>query len=240
MSWRDVRAAGGLAPLLIVGLITLLGTVDQASFPNVLPAIAQDLQADPANLFNVVAFAIFVGLLAALGVGWWADRHRRVPLMGIGTILSSVAGTLQARATGTMGVGLPRAAGYAGISLSGVPQYSLLADYYPSRFRGRVFGLIGMLTTIGLLVAVPLSAVLVTWLGWRTAVVVISAPGVALGVAALHFLREPIRGYHEKREQGLSEEAARTEDRPQSFGEAWRATFAVRTLRRLFVASMLF
>jgi branched-chain amino acid transport system ATP-binding protein len=240
VGWKEFRRSAAVTPLVVLGVLTLLGTLDAGSFGVVLPAIAQDLQVQPGPMLNAVAFATFVGLLASMGVGWWSDRHRRVPTVGAGAVLSSVAGMAQAAATGAPGIGLPRALDTTGYALSGVPLFSLLSDYYPSRLRGRVFGVVSTLAIVGPLLAAPLVALLVTGFGWRTAVIAISAPGVVVGVLALLLLREPRRGYHEKREMGIDEETARIEDRPRSFAEGWRAMFAVRTLRRLFVGAMIF
>ena len=52
-------------------------------------------------------------------------------------------------------------------------------------------------------------------------------------------LREPVRGYMERRAMGASDEVALQESEPQSFGEAWRTVWAVRTLRRHFIAGMI-
>ncbi|HLJ07597.1 MAG TPA: MFS transporter, partial [Acidimicrobiia bacterium] len=49
---------------------------------------------------------------------------------------------------------------------------------------------------------------------------------------------EPVRGYMERRAMGAGEEIARQEGEPQSFGEAWRTVWAVRTLRRQFIAAV--
>ena len=73
--------------------------------------------------------------------------------------------------------------------------------------------------------------------GWRTAGFIFAIPLIPVGIFALFRLKEPVRGYMERRALGASDDEARIEDEPQSFGEAWRATWAVRTLRRLFIAS---
>ena len=51
-------------------------------------------------------------------------------------------------------------------------------------------------------------------------------------------LSEPVRGYMERRALGLDEELAKVEDERLSFGESWRTIWAVRTLRRLFIADI--
>ena len=57
-----------------------------------------------------------------------------------------------------------------------------------------------------------------------------------VGLVMLVLLKEPVRGYMERRAMGADEEIALQESEPQSFGEAWRTVWAVRTLRRQFIA----
>ena len=59
-----------------------------------------------------------------------------------------------------------------------------------------------------------------------------------MGIVSGIYLREPIRGYFERKALGADDETARVEDEPQSFGEGWRTTFAIRTLRRFFIADI--
>ena len=72
--------------------------------------------------------------------------------------------------------------------------------------------------------------------GWRLSFVIVEIALIGSGVLALVLLKNPVRGYWERKAAGLSEAEALEEDEPISLGESLRATFAVRTLRRLFVA----
>src|SRR5258708_6879925 len=47
--------------------------------------------------------------------------------------------------------------------------------------------------------------------------------------------REPLRGYFERKAMGAEEPVTAHEDEPQSFGEAWRTTWSVRTVRRMLI-----
>ena len=115
----------------------------------------------------------------------------------------------------------------------------LIADYYPLDSRGRVLrDSSARWTQAGELVSLLVVGVLVTVVGWRTANLILTVPILLLGLVMLIFLREPMRGYFEKRAMGFDNETSAHEDPPQSFGEAWRTIWAVRMLRRLFVAQM--
>jgi len=47
-------------------------------------------------------------------------------------------------------------------------------------------------------------------------------------------MREPVRGAHERRAMGASEEAALTEEAPPSFAEGWRIVWKIESLRRIW------
>src|SRR5439155_4361179 len=49
-------------------------------------------------------------------------------------------------------------------------------------------------------------------------------------------LPEPLRGTHERRAAGASEELANTEEEAPSFAEAWRILWQIKALRRLWIS----
>src|SRR5439155_9658628 len=102
----------------------------------------------------------------------------------------------------------------------------------------RAYSFLGIVSRVGAIVSIAAIGPMLTYWGLRTSFLLAGAPIVVLGVVALFVLREPVRGYFERKAVGADEEVARTEDEPQSFGEGWRATFAVRTLRRLFLSDI--
>jgi branched-chain amino acid transport system ATP-binding protein len=71
--------------------------------------------------------------------------------------------------------------------------------------------------------------------GWQAPFLLLVIPAVILGVMSLR-MREPVRGYHERRLMGADEELAATEEAPASLGEAWRTLWQVKTLRRFWIA----
>ncbi|HEX9968660.1 MAG TPA: MFS transporter, partial [Acidimicrobiales bacterium] len=175
---------------------------------------------------------------AALFLGYWGDRHPRIPLIGIGCILSGLAAVLTARGRSSFTFGLPRVIDDVSDTASQVPRFALLADYYPPEVRGKVYAIMGGLSRTATVLSPLVAGGLIVWLGWRWTFVIIGIFIAAIGVVALVKLREPVRGYMERKAAGADEEVARTEDEPQSFGEAWRSVMAVRTLRRTLLADV--
>ena len=237
-NWRELgRTPYRFLPVAVLGASGFLQVFDTAVFRLAGPDIVRDLGINLGAVINIQQIAAFFAVFATLGAGWWADRHRRVPFFAIGTLLSGVFAVISSRARSFVTLAAPRVADDTSNVAANVPTFGLLADYYPPESRGKAFAVLGTLTRAAAPVApVAVGAMIVT-IGWRTTTLIFGIPLIALGVASF-FLREPVRGYMERKAFGLDDEEAKREDEPQSFGEAMRAVFAVRTLRRLFIANI--
>jgi ABC-type branched-subunit amino acid transport system ATPase component/MFS family permease len=250
-AWRrfraDVRSFGqlrrtpyGLGPVLIFAFITFFQELDSRAFYVASPDIVRETGVNIGSIIDIATIAAVVVACTNILVGWWADRHHRVPLFAIGTGLAGVFGMLRAGSHTTVTLGAPVVLDEVSTATGDVPSYSLLADYYPPEARGRTFSFLGTMNRVARLSAVLAVGIFLTAWGWRTTFVIVGVPIVLMSVLAAVRLREPTRGYFERRAAGADEDVSRTEDEPQSLGEGWRATFAVRTLRRTFFAFIVF
>ncbi|HUF33188.1 MAG TPA: MFS transporter [Acidimicrobiales bacterium] len=229
----------GLAPVVVLGSITFFQRLDSTAFSIAAPFIAQELEINILQLIGILQVVGVFSILAALGAGWYADRHPRVPFVAIGTFFSGLfsMATGQMRTAFTLGTTL--VGDQVADEASAVPRFSLIADYYPPQTRGRVFALLGMFRNAATLIAPLVAGTLIFTLGFRVSYLFLGAPLVVLGVVAAIVLREPVRGYMERRSLGVDEEHSTVEDEPLSFAEGWRTVFAIRTVRRLFAARVI-
>ncbi|HVF32139.1 MAG TPA: MFS transporter [Acidimicrobiales bacterium] len=230
------RTPYGLRPLLILGGISFFGQFDDRAFGVAAPFIVRDLEIQITDITQLSAIVGILITFAALGIGWALDRRARAPYVGIGAIFSGVFSMITSRATSLFSFGAPRIADKVADEVGGIPRLSLLADFYPPEARGKVFALLGTMRRAGSLLGIFAVGILIDRFGWRTATLTFGVPLILIGIIALLRLREPKRGYFERVAVGASDDEARQEDEPQSFGEGFRATFKVRTLRRLFIA----
>ena len=238
-NWGELRKTPyGLTPVLTLVFVGFFQAFDNATFGLAQPEIARELKISIPAMVTISAIVGSLTIFAAIGVGWFADRHNRVPFVTIGTILSGVFSMLTGRATSLASLSVPRVVDDVSELASAIPRFSLLADYYPPDSRGKVFAMMGTLGRIPQFLAPAIAGFMVLRFGWRTTLVALGAPLVLTGIIAHLLLREPVRGYFERKEMGASEEVARSEDEPKSFGESWRSIWAIRTLRRLFIASI--
>ena len=218
--YRIVRQTPyGLTPLMVLGLIGFFQRFDSAAFSLASPDIARELNISVGDIIGIQAIVGTIATVALLFAGYYADRHRRVPFVSIGTLVSGVFSAVTGRAHSFVAVATPRVIDDVADVASGVPQFSLTADYYPPAVRGRVFALLGLFSKVAALISPVLVGYCIVEFGWRTSFIVFGIPLIVLGVAAQVLLKEPIRGYQERKAMGASEEIARVEDEPLSFAE---------------------
>src|SRR2546423_5419712 len=197
--------------------------------------IIQDLKIDIRTIINISATVGFFLTFVAIAVGWWADRHPRVPLLAWGGAISGLFSMLSGRATNAATLGPPWVLGGVASEMADVPTFSLTADYYPPEARGKVFTIFNL---VGETAALPLGlagALLLDWIGWRKVYLIGGALGIVSSLALLKLLKEPVRGYMERRAMGADEAGAHPESEPQALGGGGRAERAGRPQRRLFL-----
>jgi ABC-type branched-subunit amino acid transport system ATPase component/predicted MFS family arabinose efflux permease len=232
------RTPYGLRPVIIFTIIGVVSSFDSGIFAQATPEILQELGAGAAEIFRILSILAIFLTFAHLGLGYLSDRVRRIPILGLGVIVNGLFSIFTTRANSEWSLGMYRAGDNLGGLAMEVPVSSLQADYYPPEHRGKAFALQGVSARAALL-AVPLGiAFLVTQYGWRSPFVASGTVMVLLGILTFVGLKEPIRGYMERKALGVSDEVARVAEERPSFGEAWRTIWSIRTLRRLFLADI--
>jgi len=233
------RTPYGLKPLIVFTIIGAVSAFDGRVFTVGLPEIVQ--QEPNLELFKMLQTLSIVGFfvtLAYFGIAWYADRGKRVPLVGIGAILSGVFSLVTARSYTLWTIGASRGGDAVGDTVLSTPAQSLTADYYPVEMRGKAIAFSGVVSrSVGLIATLAVPALIIAK-GWRFAFLITGPMMILAGILAFVFLKEPVRGYMERKALGYDEDAALEPEEPVTFAEAWRTIWAIRTLRRLFIASI--
>ena len=178
----------------LVFVVSMLNVVDRTIVALLVPGIQADLGLSDIQLglllgpsFSVVHF------LAVVPLAWLADRAVRRNVIAVGlfawslmTMLGGVAQNFFQLFATRMGVGIGEAAGSP-------PAVSLLSDTAPESQRARALSAvtIGALTGIG--AGMLIGGYVSEHYGWRTALVVVGAPGIAVSFLVRLTLREPPR-----------------------------------------------
>jgi MFS family permease len=145
--------------------------------------------------------------VAALPLGYWADRGVRKVVIGAGVAIWSLATLFTGFARNFAQLFLSRSVlgiGEAGYYPAGT---SLLSDYFPKEERGRVMSIWGAGSTLGIAVGFAGGGFIAEKYGWRSAFFFAAVPGILCALLAFG-MREPLRGSAEK----LGPALARTYD----------------------------
>ena len=230
---REITRDAPKFPLYWAAVSTALGAFD---FTSVLgPEIQQDIGLNFGIFITLGIWTGNVGILLAPIFGYLADHVRRVILLRTGTLIGFVGKVAQA-ASPTPGTFIGAyLLGAADSIVEGAAGYTIWADYYPVHARVRLFTFLNVVGAffgvLGPAIAGPLGQAL----GWREALIITNSIAIFTAVGVF-FLKEPVRGYQDRRAMGASEEVAAIPQPPMSFGESWRAAYSIKTLRRSFYA----
>lgn len=221
--------------LVIISLLAFNAGLDVAALGNLLPNIQATFGLDLTFLITLGTILTIVSQLFAPPLGWVADRVQRIWMVRIGGIFSAASTIAQGVAPSASGLALSRTLGGVGGSISGPASYPLMADWFPARTRTRAFAFYSIFAALGGIVGPTASGVLADRLGWQSTFVVLGT--VALALSLLTFaLKEPPRGYQDRREMSGSDQSVRVAAAP-TFAESFRAAGSIVTVRRLWYAA---
>jgi MFS family permease len=250
-------AAHGAARRKILFLLACLLALDSADV-SMIGAIAGKLE-DALRLSNtelglLASAPSLFSALATIPIGVLTDRVSRVRLLSISVFAWSLAmaasgltGSFMMLLVTRLGLGIATAT-------SGPTVSSLVGDYFSSRERGRVYGLILSGELVGAGVGFVVSGEIATVLTWRAAFFVLALPTLVLAIVLWRSLPEPARGRREveRHENTLAQRTVDEQNVPpqeelvlhrdparMSLWQATRYVLKVRTNVILIVASAL-
>jgi ABC-type branched-subunit amino acid transport system ATPase component/predicted MFS family arabinose efflux permease len=234
--WLEgVTGGGPVYPLLILFGLNAVDELDRAAFGILLPEIRDHFSLDLDAALGIIALISAIALTLQVPIAHFADRLPRTRV--------AVAGAL-AWAVFSFGTGLSwtiwflvlmRSGSSIGKAVNDPTHNSLIADLYAPEHRTKAYSFHRAANAVGQFVGPLVAGFLAYSFGWRAPFFVFAVPTLVLVVLALR-VREPVRGAHERRAMGASEEAIMTEEAPPSYGEAWRLTWRIETLRRIWVS----
>jgi putative MFS transporter len=157
-----------------------------------LPLIQQELGLSPEEAGRVLSSWLLGMLLGASGLGYLADRLGRKLSLLASTALMGVFTPLSAAARGWLDLSLYRVLAGAGNAGYMVTASVLLAEYAPTKVRGRQVALLESAWAFGWLAALLLSRLIAPSYGWR-AVFALSGAALALLPVLLVSVPESLR-----------------------------------------------
>jgi predicted MFS family arabinose efflux permease len=177
-------------PLAVLFGLNLVDELDRIGFATLAPEIRDDFGVSDAVIVSISSGAGALAILAAVPVGYLADRYDRVRLSIIGAVLWAGAAIATGMAQVLVVLAVARFASGAGRLVNDPVHASLLADWYPARSLPTVSAIHRLATNLGAVLAGPAVGLLAVVVGWRVTFLLVALPALLLAAVALR-LRDP-------------------------------------------------
>ncbi len=191
------RTSPALA-LTLLTAISVVGFIDRIIMNVLVEPIKRQFQLSDTQMgvINGLAFAL-LNVAFGLIIARFAERHRRLTFVAVGTLLWSVACALCGMASSygqlvlaRIGVGVGEAVGLPSTS-------SLVSDYFPPEKRTTAMSVLSLAPPLGAFLGAAGGSMIAHAYGWQTALFAAAVPGVILAVLLHLFVAEPARGQHD-------------------------------------------
>lgn len=172
--------------------VNLLNYFDRNLITILIEPIKKDLSLSDgqAGVLMGLAFALIYSLLG-IPVARYADRGRRVGVLGASLALWSVMTTLCGTATNFATMFLTRLGVGVG-EAGGLPStHALVGAYFPPQQRGTAMSIVAVGGSLGLLLGLVAGGLMHEAFGWRSAFLIAGVPGVIIALILLLTVREP-------------------------------------------------
>ncbi len=177
----------------VLGGTFLIDAVDQNVVRGLIPQLRQAFGVGDLAIGVLMSAFVLVNGMVTLPAGYLADRWVRTRAASAAMALWSVVSAAGSLAPNFGALVVLRGALGFGQGVTDPSVSSLVPDYYVLERRGRAFSVQQSLTIVGTGLGVLAGGLIGPAFGWRTALVLVSLPGLAVAVLVLR-LREPRRG----------------------------------------------
>ncbi len=179
--------------ILLLGALTAVGPFTTDTYLPSMPAIRDDFGVDMAMVQLTLSAAFFGGAIAQLFYGPLSDRFGRRPLLiaGLSLYVAASVGCLLAESIEQLI--WARFLQVFGSICAPVLARAMVRDLHEREAAARMLALMGMVLSLGPILAPIIGGVLQANYGWRASFIFVTAYGVGLVVFVSLFLGESIR-----------------------------------------------
>ena len=187
--------------LIFLTFIYAVNFVDRQLIAILQEAIKADLGLSDTQLglLSGFAFALFY-VLAGVPIARWADRANRRDIISISVALWSFMTAISGAAQNFFQLLLARIGVGVGEAGCSPPAHSMISDMYPAEQRATALSFYSVGINIGIMIGFLLGGYINEYFGWRWAFVVVGAPGILIALIFWLTVKEPIRGFSDKRQ----------------------------------------
>jgi len=238
--WRPSAVTLGAPayPLAVLFGLNAVDELDRAGFAVLLPDIRDHLGLSNAGALQLVSLTTIAVLLIEVPLSFYCDRGNRVRIATVGAAVWAMFSIGTGAAIGVASVGLliaMRVGAGTGRAVVTPTHSGLLSDFYEPQARVKVFSVHRQANSVGQILGPLLAGVLAEQLGLAWPFYLFAIPTLVFVLMALR-LREPVRGYHERKAAGADEEQALVADAHEGVWPTMKVLHKVRTIRRIWLA----
>jgi ABC-type branched-subunit amino acid transport system ATPase component/predicted MFS family arabinose efflux permease len=205
VTFNEAFAKGGKWMFVVLGLLISVDQLTLGAVQTIEPELRSTFHISSGTVVFISTASGLFFALGAIPLGWLADRMRRVPIVGVTSLLGALFTFLTGAALGSFML-------FWMVCFTGITKAndiavhpSLIADNYPIGIRARMSALMNL----GQQILGNLSPLLVGLIatfanhrtggteGWRWAFYILGIPAAVVAVLAF-FIKEPPRGQYEK------------------------------------------
>jgi MFS family permease len=190
--------------VVVFFLFMLLHQSDKLLIGPLTPNIIREFGVTKTQMGAVTTGALAIGTVLYPLWGYLYDRYARSKLLALASFLWGATTWLSAVVRTYPAFLATRAS--TGIDDSSYPGlYSLVADYFGPKLRGKVYGILQLTQPIGYLVGMVMALMLAPMIGWRSVFYITASLGIVLAVVIFIGVKEMPRGQAEPELQDLEE-----------------------------------
>lgn len=220
-------------------MVAFIDSVDRGIFNGVIPLVKDDLGFSDTRIGILGTIFIVMSFVATIPAGYMADRLRRTRVIAVVLGSWGVISALNATVRNFWQFLAVRAALGIGETVDNPASASLMADYYPTKIRGRAYAYQRAAPTLGTAIGIALGGAVGGLLGWRAAFLVVGVPGSLLALVVWR-MREPRRGESDDRASGAEDGALLDVASRRGIRPLWneiKTAMRVRSLRALMIGT---
>ena len=179
--------------LVIFFAFMLLHQTDKLLINPLAPQIYKEWNLTDTEWGAISTAALIVGSIFYPVWGYLYDRYARNRLLALASFIWGATTWLSAIAPNYQLFFVSRAS--TGIDDSSYPGlYSLIADYFPPKIRGKIYGILQLSQPLGYMVGLILSTTVAVALGWRNIFFITGGLGVIMAIIIFLFVKDAPRG----------------------------------------------
>lgn len=215
-------------PLAVLSALYFFDEFDTAAFAVLAPEIQRSFDLTDNEFVGLVVLNITIIVALAVPVGYLGDRVSRVKLVVLSGMLAGTFSLATGLATTVVFLAIARFGNGLGLLANSPIHNSLIADYYTPDARPTSYANHTNAMYLGAIVGPAVAGATGYLFGWRAAFLLLFIPILITTLVATKLV-EPPRG---------GTDGIETPDAPPPFRKACRTLWGIRTLRRLFFASI--